>query len=49
MNKTLGNFILWGLLFALVANGAIDIGKSMMIAGDKLGRIFVILVSDTDD
>jgi len=48
MNKSIGNFILWGLLFSLAANGAIDVGQAVSVVGDKVGRIFVILVSDTD-
>lgn len=47
MNKSIGNIFLWLLLVALISNGAINVPRTVEIVSDKVGRIFVILISDT--
>lgn len=49
MNKTIGNALLWLMLFALIANGAINVPQSVSVISDKVGRIFVILISPSED
>lgn len=45
MDKFLGNIVMWGLLFSLIAGGGINVPRATGIIAEKLGRVFVVLVT----